>query len=122
LIVVFGVEHQRDFFRSSAMLYSALIGSYALVKTIGNGGFGKVKQAVHLLTGEHVAIKIIDKGKLGVMGCSCSSHSCDILFLQKDIARIPLEIQAMKQLRHQHICQLYQVIETEEHYFLVLQV
>ena len=35
-------------------------------KTIGNGGFGKVKQAVHLLTGEYVAIKIIDKAKLGV--------------------------------------------------------
>lgn len=28
----------------------------------------------------------------------------------------------MKDLRHQHICQLYQVIETEEYYFLVLEV
>jgi hypothetical protein len=28
----------------------------------------------------------------------------------------------MKDLRHQHICQLYQVIETDEHYFLVLEV
>ena len=46
--------------------YPALAGYYELQKTIGNGGFGKVKQAVHLLTGEHVAIKIIDKAKLGV--------------------------------------------------------
>ena len=28
----------------------------------------------------------------------------------------------MKDLRHQHICQLYQVIETDEYYFLVLEV
>ena len=28
----------------------------------------------------------------------------------------------MKDLRHQHICQLYQVIETDEFYFLVLEV
>jgi serine/threonine protein kinase len=46
--------------------YPVLAGYYELQKTIGNGGFGKVKQAVHLLTGEHVAIKIIDKAKLGV--------------------------------------------------------
>jgi maternal embryonic leucine zipper kinase len=46
--------------------YPVLAGYYELQKTIGNGGFGKVKQATHLLTGEHVAIKIIDKAKLGV--------------------------------------------------------
>lgn len=28
----------------------------------------------------------------------------------------------MKDLRHQHICQLYQVIETDDFYFLVLEV
>lgn len=48
------------------VVYPALAGYYELQKTIGNGGFGKVKQAVHLLTGEYVAIKIIDKAKLGV--------------------------------------------------------
>ncbi len=46
--------------------YPVLTGYYELLKTIGNGGFGKVKQAIHLLTGEFVAIKIIDKAKLGV--------------------------------------------------------
>jgi serine/threonine protein kinase len=49
--------------------YPALSGYYELLKTIGNGGFGKVKQAIHLLTGEFVAIKIIDKVKLGVSDC-----------------------------------------------------
>lgn len=46
--------------------YSALEGQYDLHETIGSGGFAKVKLATHLLTGEKVAIKIMDKRQLGV--------------------------------------------------------
>ena len=102
------------------VMYPALAGYYELLKTIGNGGFGKVKQAIHLLTGEFVAIKIIDKAKLGVSDRCCCVF--DNLRFQSDVVRIALEIAAMKDLRHQHICQLYQVIETDEYYFLVLEV
>ncbi|XP_075344820.1 maternal embryonic leucine zipper kinase isoform X6 [Mycteria americana] len=38
---------------------------YELTETIGTGGFAKVKLARHLLTGEKVAIKIMDKLALG---------------------------------------------------------
>ncbi|KAM7076528.1 maternal embryonic leucine zipper kinase isoform 7-T11 [Ciconia maguari] len=38
---------------------------YELTETIGTGGFAKVKLARHLLTGEKVAIKIMDKRALG---------------------------------------------------------
>lgn len=62
------------------MAYPVLAGYYDLQKTIGNGGFGKVKQATHLLTGEHVAIKIIDKAKLGV---SDSSLPFVVLFMRQ---------------------------------------
>ncbi|CAF2091515.1 unnamed protein product [Rotaria magnacalcarata] len=86
------------------VVYPSLVCYYELLKTVGHGGFGKVKQAIHLLTGEFVAIKIIDKAKLG-----------------SDAVRVALEIKAMKDLRHQYICQLYQVIETTECYFLVLE-
>ncbi|CAF0991818.1 unnamed protein product [Rotaria magnacalcarata] len=86
------------------VVYPSLVCYYELLKTVGHGGFGKVKQAIHLLTGEFVAIKIIDKAKLG-----------------SDAVRVALEIKAMKDLRHQYICQLYQVIETTEYYFLVLE-
>jgi serine/threonine protein kinase len=37
------------------------IGTYRLGKTIGEGSFGKVKIAHHILTGQQVAIKIVDK-------------------------------------------------------------
>lgn len=46
--------------------YSALEGLYELHETIGSGGFAKVKVATHLLTGDKVAIKIMDKKQLGV--------------------------------------------------------
>ena len=102
--------------------YPSLTGYYELMKTIGNGAFGKVKQAVHLLTGEMVAIKIIDKTQLGVSHSQLLIILCHICLYQSDTARILIEIQAMKNLRHQHICQLYEVIETDEYYFLVLEV
>lgn len=46
--------------------YAALKGLYDLEKTIGSGGFAKVKLATHIATGEKVAIKIMDKTALGV--------------------------------------------------------
>lgn len=70
-----------------------LEGKYELHETIGTGGFAKVKLATHTLTGEKVAIKIMDKKMLG-----------------EDLPRIRLEIAAMKVLRHQNICKLLQVI------------
>jgi len=46
--------------------YAALKGLYDLEKTIGSGGFAKVKLATHIATGEKVAIKIMEKTTLGV--------------------------------------------------------
>ncbi|XP_075344756.1 uncharacterized protein LOC142402824 [Mycteria americana] len=77
---------------------------YELTETIGTGGFAKVKRARHLLAGEKVAIKIMDKLALG-----------------DDLPRVKIEIDAMKNLRHQHICQLYHVIETSKKIFMVLE-
>jgi serine/threonine protein kinase len=45
---------------------AALSTFYKLGDTVGTGGFGKVKLATHTLTGETVAIKIMDKAALGV--------------------------------------------------------
>ena len=91
--MVFSVKFKKlFFFYRSYHAYSALDGQYELHDTIGTGGFAKVKLATHLLTGEKVAIKIMDKKMLG-----------------EDLPRIRLEIAAMKVLRHQNICKLLQV-------------
>ena len=66
----------------STAQYPALKGLYSLRETIGSGGFAKVKKAIHLLTGEKCAIKIMDKKGLG-----------------DDLPRVYLEIEAMKDLR-----------------------
>ncbi|XP_064236049.1 maternal embryonic leucine zipper kinase isoform X5 [Aotus nancymaae] len=84
--------------------YDELLKYYELHETIGTGGFAKVKLACHILTGEMVAIKIMDKNTLG-----------------SDLPRIKAEINALKNLRHQHICQLYHVLETANKIFMVLE-
>jgi serine/threonine protein kinase len=40
------------------------VGHYVLSKTIGKGTFGKVKLGSHNLTGEKVAVKILEKEKI----------------------------------------------------------
>ncbi|XP_029948904.1 maternal embryonic leucine zipper kinase [Salarias fasciatus] len=77
---------------------------YEVYGTIGSGGFAKVKLGRHILTGEKVAIKIMNKKDLG-----------------DDLPRVKVEIEAMKNLSHQHICRLYQVIETSTQIFMVLE-
>ncbi|KAK0097232.1 hypothetical protein PV326_002815 [Microctonus aethiopoides] len=84
--------------------YPALKGLYELEKTIGCGGFAKVKLGTHVATGEKVAVKIMEKAALG-----------------EDLPRVKLEVEALKTLLHQHICKLYQIIETETHYFMVME-
>lgn len=52
-----------------------LNGEYLLHETVGSGGFGKVKLATHVLTGESVAIKIVDKKAVGVSSSLASFSS-----------------------------------------------
>ncbi|KAE8300124.1 Maternal embryonic leucine zipper kinase [Larimichthys crocea] len=77
---------------------------YEVYETIGSGGFAKVKLGRHLLTGQKVAIKIMNKKDLG-----------------DDLPRVKVEIEAMKSLSHQHVCRLYHVIETSTQIFMVLE-
>lgn len=41
------------------------IGGYRIQGTLGTGTFGKVKRAQHILTGVTVAVKILNRGKVG---------------------------------------------------------
>lgn len=67
------------------------IGQYNVIKTLGEGSFGKVRLAVHRSTGQQVALKIISRKKL----------------ISRDMAgRVEREIEYLQLLRHPHIIKL----------------
>jgi 5'-AMP-activated protein kinase catalytic alpha subunit len=66
----------------------SLLGNYILQKTIGEGTFGKVKLGIHTLTGEKVAIKILEK---------------ELITDVSDVERVSREIHILKIIRHPNI-------------------
>eukprot|EP00929_Paragymnodinium_shiwhaense_P001597 TRINITY_DN10183_c0_g1_i1.p1 TRINITY_DN10183_c0_g1~~TRINITY_DN10183_c0_g1_i1.p1 ORF type:complete len:707 (+),score=150.33 TRINITY_DN10183_c0_g1_i1:129-2249(+) len=85
---------------------SKSIGHYVLMKTIGEGTFGKVKLGTHILTGERVAVKVLEKERI-----------VDIA----DVERVAREIHILKLIRHPHIIQLYEIIETPKQLYLIME-
>ncbi|KAF2485346.1 kinase-like domain-containing protein [Neohortaea acidophila] len=82
------------------------LGQYNVVKTLGEGSFGKVKLAIHQSTGQKVALKIISRRKL----------------VTRDMAgRVEREIQYLQLLRHPHIIKLYTVITMPNEIVMVLE-
>lgn len=73
------------------------IGDYTILKSIGEGTFGKVKLGEHILTHEKVAIKILEKKRI-----------VDVA----DVERVSREIHILKLIRHPNIIQLYEVTFT----------
>uniref|UniRef100_A0A0N5AFM7 non-specific serine/threonine protein kinase n=1 Tax=Syphacia muris TaxID=451379 RepID=A0A0N5AFM7_9BILA len=96
-------DEKSDGLRSSSNS-AVLKGFYVLHDELGCGGFGRVKLATHLLTGQKVAIKIIEKKTLG-----------------NDLRRVTNELEALRKLSHQNICRLYQHIENDEKLFIVME-
>lgn len=67
------------------------VGAYKVIRTLGEGSFGKVRLAVHNGTGQQVALKIIARKKL----------------ISRDMAgRVEREIEYLQLLRHPHIIKL----------------
>ncbi|BFZ54426.1 Protein kinase [Savitreella phatthalungensis] len=79
---------------------------YTIVKTLGEGSFGKVKLAEHLVTKQRVALKIISRKTL---------QNNDMAY------RVEREIQYLKLLRHPHIIKLYEVVTTPTDIIMVIE-
>merc|ERR1719449_518821 len=82
------------------------IGHYILGKTIGEGTFGKVKLGTHILTGEKVAVKVLEKERIVEVA---------------DVERVAREVYILKLIRHQHVVQLYEIIETSRQLYLIME-
>ncbi|KAJ3260511.1 hypothetical protein HK103_000653 [Boothiomyces macroporosus] len=87
------------------MHYNAF-GPYKLLKTIGQGGFGKVKLAYHFDTNTEVAIKLVKKEDINTPD------------LTKKLIR---EIDILRQINYPFIVKLYEVLETERYVGMVME-
>ncbi len=65
-----------------------------------------MRLGTHTLTGEKVAIKILEKDKIQD---------------KADIERVTREIQILKIVRHPNVIQLYEIIETNRQLFLIME-
>ena len=83
------------------------VGDYLLNEEIGSGGFAKVVLGTHIPTGEKVAVKIMDKEQ--------------ILSDELNKERVLSEIAILKIVRHNNIIKLYEVMETPQKIFLVME-
>lgn len=75
-------------------------------KTVGEGTFGKVKLAVHVPTGEKVAVKILEKNRIKD---------------QADVRRVNREIKILKKAKNSNVIQLYEVIDTSSAIYLMME-
>ena len=80
------------------------INNYKFESKLGEGRFGKVRLAIHKLTNQRVAIKIIDKNHIK---------------LKEHRQRVDSEISILKQVNHHNISKLFSCIENEERIYLV---
>ena len=82
------------------------IGNFILGDKLGEGTFATVRLGTHILTGEKVAVKILDMQKI---------------LQDTDKARIEREIKILKVLRHSNIVHLYSVNQTSNSIYLVME-
>ncbi|EOA17917.1 hypothetical protein CARUB_v10006326mg [Capsella rubella] len=84
----------------------SVLPTYRIGKTIGHGSFAKVKLALHVATGLKVAIKILNRSKIKNMGIE---------------TKVQREIKILRLLMHPNIIRQYEVIETPENIYVVME-
>ncbi len=89
---------------SAAELNGSLAENYEIKERIANGTEGTVWRAVRLADQKSVAIKIVKKSKLDQDSMISLHHETEIL----------------KSCSHKHIIQCHEVIEDEEHVYIVM--
>ncbi|KAJ1445434.1 kinase-like domain-containing protein [Pelagophyceae sp. CCMP2097] len=82
------------------------VGHYVLGRALGEGSFGKVRLGTHVLTGERVAVKVLEKTRLVEAA---------------DVQRVAREIKILKRNRHENIVQLFEVLDTPSALYLIME-
>ena len=84
---------------------SCLYEDYADLETISAGATAIVQKATHKTTKQTVAAKIMNKRGMS----------------ERDIKQVQMEIKTMQELSHPYLCTLYQVIENDFYFILILE-
>ena len=79
---------------------------YYIKGIIGKGTFSIVKLGIDRITGEKVAIKILNKKKI---------------FNKKDAERIEREIQILKNINHINLIKIIKIKEDSENYYMIME-
>ncbi|KAE8021731.1 hypothetical protein FH972_007597 [Carpinus fangiana] len=80
--------------------------NYKLGRTLGFGSSGKVKIAEHILTGQKVAVKILNREKIKSMD------------MEEKVRR---EIKILRLFMHPHIIRLYEIVDTPADIYVVME-
>lgn len=92
--------------RAASLKVRRRVGKYELGRTIGEGTFAKVRIAKNMESGDHVAIKILDKVKVQKHGL---------------VEHIRREICTMKLIQHPNVVRLHEVMGSKARIFIVLE-
>eukprot|EP01156_Anaeramoeba_ignava_P023257 Anaeramoba_ignava/c21421_g4_i1.p2 GENE.c21421_g4_i1~~c21421_g4_i1.p2 ORF type:complete len:404 (+),score=137.02 c21421_g4_i1:41-1213(+) len=84
-----------------------MIGPYKLLQTLGTGSTGKVKLAINTETEKQVAVKIMQKQL--------------VFATEKSRANVEKEIAVLKLLNHPNVLKVFDVFESEEYLFMVME-
>ena len=85
--------------------YTDINENYQFDKKIGTGKFAEVYKAVHIHTKRIVAIKVMEKEKMTI----------------RDMELVKTEMDVLKICQHPNICKLYDILENEDHIYLVIE-
>ncbi|CAD8043707.1 unnamed protein product [Paramecium primaurelia] len=79
---------------------------YIIDQLLGNGKYGKIVTAKHQLVNEKVLIKILEKKNLK---------------LNRDLQNLENEIQILRQVKHQNVIQLYEILESTYNIYMIFE-
>ncbi|KAH7906248.1 hypothetical protein BJ138DRAFT_1016529 [Hygrophoropsis aurantiaca] len=105
---------------------SRILGDYTLSKTLGAGSMGKVKLAVHNITDEKLAVKILPRVHPSTTPPNGTNATPEAIAKQasKDASK---EIRTLREaalsmlLHHPYICGMREMIVHQHHYYMVFE-
>uniref|UniRef100_A0A8C9XIM2 Si:ch211-255p10.4 n=1 Tax=Sander lucioperca TaxID=283035 RepID=A0A8C9XIM2_SANLU len=100
-----GLGYLKDGYFARNIQSAQYVGPYRLEKTLGKGQTGLVKLGVHCITGQKVAIKIVNREKLS----------------ESVLMKVEREIAILKLIEHPHVLKLHDVYENNKYLYLVLE-